>query len=199
MLSQSALPSSLAAAAVDVAMGAAVATDNNDVVGAVVPPSLTVGASVAFEGTCVGAFPDGAGPLGNNDNVKSMAGKGSGGDSLAPWGTETVAAPVDSIIAIVVIVLVVSRDLAAKGGVGVVVPPLVLTLPMSSAVAALFLPLNVCRSTSHRPALTLHGNRPVYHHHCPPVRAFPTTFCCRLPPLLIVNCPPPMAPTIVVP
>jgi hypothetical protein len=48
-------------------MGATVAANNDDAVGAVVPPSSTkdedayVGASVAFEGVCVGAFTDGAG------------------------------------------------------------------------------------------------------------------------------------------
>ena len=55
------------ATAVDVATGAAVAPDDDDAVGTVVPPSSTkdedayVGASVAFEGACVGAFADGAG------------------------------------------------------------------------------------------------------------------------------------------
>ncbi len=55
------------ATAVDVATGAAVAVDDDNAVGAVVPPSSTkdkgtyVGASVAFEGTCVSAFADGAG------------------------------------------------------------------------------------------------------------------------------------------
>ncbi len=50
----------------DIAAGDAVAADDNDAVNAVVPPSLTkdkdtyVGASVAFEGVCVGAFADGA-------------------------------------------------------------------------------------------------------------------------------------------
>ena len=53
--------------AVDVSTGAAVAADNDDAAGAVVPPSSTndkdayVGASVAFKGMCVGAFADGAG------------------------------------------------------------------------------------------------------------------------------------------
>ena len=52
---------------VDVSTGAAVAADNNDAIGAVVPPSSTndkntyVGASVAFEDMCVGVFADGAG------------------------------------------------------------------------------------------------------------------------------------------
>jgi hypothetical protein len=55
------------ATAVDVSTGAAVAANNNNAVGTVVPPSSTngedayVGASVAFEGGCVGAFADGAG------------------------------------------------------------------------------------------------------------------------------------------
>ena len=79
--------------AVDVPTGAAVAASNNDVVRAVVPLSLTkdkdvcVGASVAFEGTCVGAFAGDAG--------KSAVVKGSGGGSLIPWGTRTVVAPVN--------------------------------------------------------------------------------------------------------
>jgi hypothetical protein len=51
---------------VDIAAGDAVAADNDDAVDAVVPPSSTkgedayVGALVAFEGACVGAFADGA-------------------------------------------------------------------------------------------------------------------------------------------
>jgi hypothetical protein len=51
---------------VDIAACGAVAADNNDAVDAVVPPSSTkeeeayVGVSVAFEGTFVGAFADGA-------------------------------------------------------------------------------------------------------------------------------------------
>ena len=53
--------------AVDASTGAAAAADDNDAVGAVVPLSLTkdkdayVGALVAFEGACVGAFADSAG------------------------------------------------------------------------------------------------------------------------------------------
>ena len=49
------------------ASSAAVAADDNNAVGTVVPPSLTkdedgyVGALVAFEGTCIGTFTDGAG------------------------------------------------------------------------------------------------------------------------------------------
>ncbi len=71
----------------DVATGAAAATDNNNAVSAVVPLSLTkdkdayAGALEAFEGACVGAFADGARPLGNGDNVKSAGGKGGGGGS----------------------------------------------------------------------------------------------------------------------
>ncbi len=57
------------------------------------------GVLVAFEGVCIGAFADGAGQLGNGDNVESAVGEGGGGGSSAPWGTWTVAAPVDSIIA----------------------------------------------------------------------------------------------------
>ncbi len=56
----------VSATALDIAAGNAVAADNNDAVDAVVPPSSTkdkdayIGASVAFEGACVGAFADGA-------------------------------------------------------------------------------------------------------------------------------------------
>ena len=52
----------------DVATGAAV-VDDDDAVDAVIPPSSTkdedayVGESVAFEGTCIGPFADGA-PVG---------------------------------------------------------------------------------------------------------------------------------------
>ena len=55
------------ATAVEVATGAAIAANDNNAVGVVVPPSSTkdedayVGASVAFEGVCVGAFAGGAG------------------------------------------------------------------------------------------------------------------------------------------
>ena len=55
------------ATAVDISTGAAVTANNNDGVGAVVPPSMTkdedpyVSVSVAFEGVCIGAFVDGAG------------------------------------------------------------------------------------------------------------------------------------------
>ena len=93
---------------------------------------------MAFEDVCVGAFTDGVGLLSNGNNVKSAAGKGKGGGggSLAPWGTRTMAAPVDLIIAgdvivvaIIVVVIVVSHNLAAKGGVGVAIPPQSLSLP----------------------------------------------------------------------
>ncbi len=53
--------------AVDVATGTAVAANDDDAVGALIPPSSTkdrgayIGASVAFEGACVSAFADGAG------------------------------------------------------------------------------------------------------------------------------------------
>ena len=71
---------------------------------------------VAFECACIGAFADGARPLSNDDNVESAAGEGGGCGSLAPWGTRTVAAPINLIavgsetaIAIVVVVVVISR------------------------------------------------------------------------------------------
>ena len=54
------------ATVVDIAAGHAVAADDDDAVDAVVPLSSTkdedayVGALVAFEGACVGAFADGA-------------------------------------------------------------------------------------------------------------------------------------------
>ena len=56
--------SSALATAVDVSTGAAVAADNNDAVGAVVPPLLTkdkdayVSTLVSFKGACNGAFAD---------------------------------------------------------------------------------------------------------------------------------------------
>jgi hypothetical protein len=163
------------AATVDVATGAAVAADDDNAVSAVVPPSLTVdndayvSTLVAFKGACIGAFADGAGPLGNDDNVESAVGKGGSGGSSAPWGTRTVAAPVNLIVAgnaidvaiIVVVVVAVSRDLAAQSGVGAAVPPLSLSLPTSSAVAALFPLLNVRHSTLHHPTPTLRGARPI--------------------------------------
>ena len=55
-------------------MGTAVAAADNNAIGAVVPSSSNkdeeayVGVAVAFEGACIGAFADGAGPLGNGDN-----------------------------------------------------------------------------------------------------------------------------------
>ncbi len=55
------------ATTVDVSTGAAVAADDNDAVGAVVPLSSTndkeayVGTPVVLEGMCIGAFADGAG------------------------------------------------------------------------------------------------------------------------------------------
>ena len=55
------------ATAVDVSMSAAIAADNDDAVGAVVPPFSTddkdayLGASVVFKGVCIGAFADSAG------------------------------------------------------------------------------------------------------------------------------------------
>ena len=55
------------ATAVDVSTGTAVAANDDDAISAVNPPSSTkdkdayVGALVAFEGVCVGAFVDGAG------------------------------------------------------------------------------------------------------------------------------------------
>jgi hypothetical protein len=52
---------------VDVSTGAAVAANDNNAIGAVVPPSSTndedeyIGALVAFKGVCLGAFADSAG------------------------------------------------------------------------------------------------------------------------------------------
>ena len=54
------------ATAVDVSTGTTLSANDDDAVGAVVPPSSTkdedayIGASVAFEGVCVSAFVDGA-------------------------------------------------------------------------------------------------------------------------------------------
>ena len=65
-------------------MGAAIVANDND---AVIPLSSTkeigacISTSVAFEGKCIGIFVEGAGHSG-----------------LAPWGTRTVEAPVDSIV-----------------------------------------------------------------------------------------------------
>ncbi len=135
----------------------------------------------------------------------------------ARWGTRTTAL-VDSIIvgeAIVVVVVVVivliavfvvavSRDVVAEDGASGAVPPLSPLLSSAAvvAVAALYLiprPLNVRRSI----IVPSHPDRFAtpfpYHHHRPPVHAPPTTFLCRLPPLLIVKCLPLMLPMIVMP
>ena len=62
-------------------MDVATAVTNDDAVSAIVPPSLTedkgayVGASVAFKGECVSVFADGAGQLGEDDNIESTAGE----------------------------------------------------------------------------------------------------------------------------
>ncbi len=93
-----------------------------------------LGTSVAFEGACIGASVDSAGPLGNRDNVESAAGKGGSGGSLAPWGTRTMAPPsiplswgdaivVAIVVIVVVVVVFVSHDLVVEGGVGVAIPP----------------------------------------------------------------------------
>ncbi len=116
------------ASTVDVATGATIATANDDAIGAVVPLSSTkdkdayVGMSVAFEGVCTGAFADGA--------DKSMAGEGGGGGSSVLWGTRTVVAPVDLIVAgdaIVVAIVSFRRS-----------PP----LPLVSAATAAAAPLS---------------------------------------------------------
>ncbi len=57
----------------------------------------TSGALVAFEGACVSAFADGAGPTATTLNPRQ--GEGGGGGSSAPWGSGTVAAPVDLNVA----------------------------------------------------------------------------------------------------
>ncbi len=50
----------------DIAACGAIAANENDAINAVVPPSLTkdedayIGASVVFEGACIGTFADGA-------------------------------------------------------------------------------------------------------------------------------------------
>ena len=126
----------------DVAVGAPIAANDNNAIGAIVPPSSTkdkdthIGMLVAFEGTCIGAFVDGAGG--------STAGESGGGGSLAPWDTRTMAAPVDSIvagnvmvIAIVIAVVIVSHDVGAEGGVGGAVPPLLSCL-LTLLAAALY-------------------------------------------------------------
>ncbi len=127
----------------DVATVTAVATPADDAIGAVLPLSLPnskdayISMLVAFKDVCFGAFTEGAN--------ESAAGEGGGGGSLAPWGTTTMAALVDSIvtgtaiiIAILVIAVVDSRDVGAEGGVGRGVHPLSLSLLMLAA-AALYL------------------------------------------------------------
>ena len=136
---------SAAGTVVDVATGAAIATNNNDAINVVVPPSFTkdeeacIGALVAFKGMCVGEFAQGAG--------KYAASEGGNGGSLAPWGTRTMAAPVNLIVTgNVIVVAIVSQDVAAKGGVDGAVPLLLLSSSTLLA-AALYLipPLNVRR------------------------------------------------------
>jgi hypothetical protein len=83
-----------AAAAVVIATGTAIATNDDGAVGTVVPPSSTkdggayIDTLVAFEGMCVGALVDGAGPLGNNDNVEfATRNDGSSSSSLNQQST----------------------------------------------------------------------------------------------------------------
>ena len=90
------------------------------------------------------------------------------------------------VVAIVMVVVAVSCNLAAEGGVSVAILPQSLSLPTLSVAAVLFPLLNVHRSTSYRPTPTLHGARPVYHHHCVPVRAPPHYL--PLPPPTLVDC-----------
>ena len=134
----------------------------------------------------------------------------------ARWGTRT-ATPVDSIVAgkaiVVVVVIVVivviavvavvaSRDVAAEDGVSGAVPPLSSLLSSAAAEAALYL-IPRLLNVRHLIITLSHPDRFVrpfpHHHHRPPVRAPPTTFLCRLPPLLIVKCLHLMLPMIVVP
>ena len=120
----------------------------------------------------------------------------------ASWDTRT-ASPVDSTgtgkaviavaIVIIVVVVLVSHDAAAEDRAGGDVALLSLlwlsSSPLAAAVLSLIPPLNICRlivTQSHPGRFTT----PVpYHQHCPPVCAHPTTFCCHLPPLLIVEFP----------
>ena len=141
---------------VDAATGAAIADEDNNAVSVVVPSSSTkdddayVGALVPFKGACVGAFADGTGPLSNDDNIESAVGKGGGGGSLAPWGTRTVASPVDSIVsgdaiivAIIVVVVVLShafyrcchRRVAAMTSIAVAVTPSITTVAVPVTAA----------------------------------------------------------------
>ncbi len=124
----------------------------------------------------------------------------------ARWGTRTVA-PVDSIVAgevinvlvvivviivIAVVVVVVSRDMAAEDGVsgaGVAVAALYLIPWLMNVECSIITPSHPDRFGTPFP----------YHHHRPPVPTPPTTFLCRLPPLLIVKCFPLLLPTIVMP
>ena len=58
------------------------------------------------------------------------------------------------------------------------------------AAALSLIPLLKLRQLIVTPSHPDHFVAPVpYHHHCPPVCVHPTTFCCRLPPLLIVKSP----------
>ena len=151
---------------------------------------------VAFKGACVGACTDGARLLGNNDDVITVAGEVRGGGSLALWGMWLVAAPIDLIIAgdviviaivvVVIVLAVISHNVAAEGGFSMAIPPLLSTLSTSPSAAALFSPLNLRRSTLHRPTPTLCGAHLVYHHHCPPVCAPPHYLL--LPPPTLVDC-----------
>ena len=94
------------AAVVYVVMDATAANNHNASIGAVIPLSSSenntafVGASVAFEGMCVGMLADSTGLLGDNNDVKSVVGKGGGGGSQAPWGMKTVATPINLILAV---------------------------------------------------------------------------------------------------
>ncbi len=91
-------------------------------------------------------FADGAGQLGEDNDINSIPRR-------ARWGTRT-APPFDSIVAgkaivvvvvvviivvITVVVVVVSRDMAVEDGVSGAVPPMWLLLSLTAVVAALYL------------------------------------------------------------
>ncbi len=93
---------------------------------------------------------------------------------------------------IVVVVVVVSSDVAVEASV-------IILLTLAVATLYLIPPLNVRRSTSHRPTPTaLRRPSGVSQSLSSRLRP-PTTLRCHLPPLLIIKFSPPMQLTIVVP
>ncbi len=179
-------------------MDVATAVANNGAIGVAVPPSLTkdegayVSALVAFDGACVSVFADGAGHLGEHDDVESAGGQVGHEDRgpvdlIVASKAIVVLGVIVVIVVITVVVVFVSRDVAAEDGVSGAVPSLLSLLSSGAAAAALYLIqrlLNVGRSIiapSHPDCFATPFS---YYHHRPPIRAPPTTFLCRLLPLL---------------